>query len=147
MKVLTLTEPWATLMMLGEKNIETRSWRTHHRGLLAIHAAKTMPNYAREFCAHPEVVAAFLRQEKQPRCRPGMILCVRDLIACVPTTEIRCLPTREQYFGDYSPGRWAWIFSSAIQIISPPVQTKGALRLWEWKVEGASGFWDWGQYH
>lgn len=26
LKVLTLTQPWATLVMLGEKNIETRSW-------------------------------------------------------------------------------------------------------------------------
>lgn len=40
MKALTLIQPWATLIMLGEKQIETRSWNTKYRGKLAIHAGK-----------------------------------------------------------------------------------------------------------
>lgn len=36
---VTLWQPWAQLAVLGAKRIETRSWRTHHRGLLWIHAA------------------------------------------------------------------------------------------------------------
>lgn len=40
MKVLTLTQPWATLVAIGAKKIETRSWATSYRGPLAIHAAK-----------------------------------------------------------------------------------------------------------
>lgn len=40
MKVLTLTQPWATLVAIGAKHIETRSWATNYRGPLAIHAAK-----------------------------------------------------------------------------------------------------------
>lgn len=39
MKALTLTQPWATLIALGAKTIETRSWATTYRGPLAIHAA------------------------------------------------------------------------------------------------------------
>lgn len=39
MKALTLHEPWATLVALGVKTIETRSWSTAYRGPLAIHAA------------------------------------------------------------------------------------------------------------
>lgn len=39
-KVLTLTQPWAILVALGAKKIETRSWRTSYRGPLAIHAAQ-----------------------------------------------------------------------------------------------------------
>jgi hypothetical protein len=38
MKGLTLTQPWATLVAIGAKRIETRSWPTRYRGLLAIHA-------------------------------------------------------------------------------------------------------------
>jgi len=38
-KTLTLTQPWATLVAVGAKHIETRSWATSHRGPLAIHAA------------------------------------------------------------------------------------------------------------
>jgi hypothetical protein len=40
-KVLTLWQPWATLIAEGVKTIETRSWRTNHRGPLAIHAARS----------------------------------------------------------------------------------------------------------
>lgn len=47
MKALTLHQPWATLVALGVKSIETRSWTTSHRGPIAIHAARTMPREAR----------------------------------------------------------------------------------------------------
>ena len=39
MKALTLTQPFATLVAIGAKKIETRSWATSYRGPLAIHAA------------------------------------------------------------------------------------------------------------
>lgn len=40
MKAVTLTQPWATLVAIGAKQIETRSWPTNYRGPLAIHAGK-----------------------------------------------------------------------------------------------------------
>ncbi len=40
MRTLTLTQPWATLVALGAKTIETRSWQTSYRGPLAIHAGQ-----------------------------------------------------------------------------------------------------------
>lgn len=43
MKALTLTQPWASLVALGVKSIETRSWATNYRGPIAIHAAKGHP--------------------------------------------------------------------------------------------------------
>lgn len=42
MRSITLTEPWASLVMVGAKTIETRSWHTLYRGPIAIHAAKGM---------------------------------------------------------------------------------------------------------
>lgn len=46
MLALTLTQPWATFWALGIKVLETRGWATNHRGLLAIHAAKSVPAWA-----------------------------------------------------------------------------------------------------
>lgn len=43
MKVLTVRQPWASLISLGVKRIETRSWSTSFRGPLAIHAGKARP--------------------------------------------------------------------------------------------------------
>lgn len=43
MKALTLWQPWASLVALGVKRIETRSWPTTYRGPLLIHAAASVP--------------------------------------------------------------------------------------------------------
>ena len=43
MKALTLWQPWASLVALGHKRIETRCWSTKYRGDLAIHAAAKLP--------------------------------------------------------------------------------------------------------
>jgi activating signal cointegrator 1 len=133
MKALTLTEPWASLLMLGEKNVETRSWRTEYRGPLAIHAAKSMPMSAKGFCYHVQVMAAFERHGFKPTFMLGHILCVRELIAIMPTTQCGHLSEKERCFGDYGPGRWAWHFSPVIKIITPPIAVKGSLSLWEWR--------------
>jgi hypothetical protein len=51
MKTLTLTQPWATLVSLGAKTFETRSWKTDYSGPLAIHAAKGFPGWAKDLCS------------------------------------------------------------------------------------------------
>ena len=35
-KVITVRQPWATLLATGKKRIETRSWKTKYRGELYI---------------------------------------------------------------------------------------------------------------
>lgn len=40
MKAVTISQPFATLVALGAKTLETRSWATKHRGDLAIHAGQ-----------------------------------------------------------------------------------------------------------
>ena len=39
MKALTIWQPWASLLVTGQKKYETRSWATADRGPIAIHAA------------------------------------------------------------------------------------------------------------
>src|SRR5512144_1472468 len=38
MKALTLKQPWAWAVAYVGKDVENRTWRTTHRGLIAIHA-------------------------------------------------------------------------------------------------------------
>jgi len=40
MKVLSLKQPWAELILLGRKRIELRKWNTNFRGEFLIHASK-----------------------------------------------------------------------------------------------------------
>ena len=54
MKVISIKEPFATLIMNGDKKIETRSWKTNYRGELFIHASGK--NLAKEFLNNDYVV-------------------------------------------------------------------------------------------
>ena len=40
MRAITVRQPWAHLIVTGAKLVEHRSWRTHHRGALLIHAGQ-----------------------------------------------------------------------------------------------------------
>ena len=44
MKVLSIIEPWATLIKEKKKYIETRTWKTSYSGELYIHASKKKIN-------------------------------------------------------------------------------------------------------
>lgn len=39
-KVITIKQPWATLIVEGNKNVENRTWQTKYRGELYIHSSK-----------------------------------------------------------------------------------------------------------
>lgn len=40
MKVLTIREPWASLIINGYKKYEFRSWKTNYRGKILIHTSQ-----------------------------------------------------------------------------------------------------------
>ena len=48
LRAITIRQPHAHLILTGEKLIEHRSWRTHHRGPLLIHAGKEIDEHALE---------------------------------------------------------------------------------------------------
>jgi hypothetical protein len=130
MRALTLTQPWATLVVIGAKRVETRSWRTAGRGPLAIHAAKGFPRAARDLCEAAPFCDALggLSAGDLPR---GMLLGTVEVLGCVPTDgpEAELLDERERAFGDYSPGRWAWLLSGH-RAFDEPVPMSGALGIW-----------------
>jgi len=133
-KALTLTQPWASLMALGYKQVETRSWKTQYRGPLAIHAAKGFPSAARQFA---EVERAIGRVPARiPR---GAVVCIIDLVDCQPTEDVALrISGLERHLGDYAPGRWAWLFEpSTLRVLPDPIPARGALSLWEWEVSRA----------
>ncbi len=38
MKAISIHQPWASIIALGEKHYETRNWKPQHRGPIIIHA-------------------------------------------------------------------------------------------------------------
>ncbi len=136
MKALTLTQPWATLVALGEKKIETRSWTTRYTGPLAIHAAKSFPDWAMELATSYEVFTRALQRHglsahQLPR---GVVLATCRLKDALPTTSLLApgLATREWAFGDCSPGRFMFRLEDVVPL-ERPVPARGSLGLWEWE--------------
>ena len=126
MKCLSLTQPWATLVALGAKKMETRSWSTKYRGPLAIHAAKRFPATAKAFA---ETERALDRLPS--RLALGAIIAVVDLTQVQPTEFlIGRLSGLEHYYGDYSPGRFAWRLDN-VRRLANPVPFKGSLGLFD----------------
>ncbi len=50
MKALSMTQPWASLVAVGAKRLETRSWGTNYRGRIAIHAARKFTKADAQMC-------------------------------------------------------------------------------------------------
>jgi activating signal cointegrator 1 len=133
MKALTLYQPWASLVVLGEKKIETRSWQTRHTGPLAIHASSTLPPGFYDICDSPAFREALERLGLQPGRLPvGAVLGSVELLACVPTERLleEGLGVKEQAFGDYGALRFGWLLQDALAL-PEPVFCRGHLWLWE----------------
>jgi hypothetical protein len=140
MKALSLTQPWATLVALGAKRIETRSWCTSYRGPLAIHASKRMPKAASSLCWE----APFRSVLETGGYTAGSVAATNPfglplgaVIAVAILADVQCItsenwPAEPEYvFGDYTAGRFAWILGH-VQRLSEPIPVKGRLGLWEW---------------
>jgi len=129
MRFLSLTQPWATLMAIGAKRIETRSWRTHYTGPIGIHAAKGFPGWAQSTCWESPFAQALVRGgENHPDTLPrGAVVAVATLVDCI---LIQGPPIGDEaQFGDYTPGRWAWRVGGVSRLLVPMLAT-GHLGLW-----------------
>lgn len=138
MKALSLWEPWATLVVIGAKRIETRSWSTDYRGALLIHAAGKVSKPQIEIC-HEEPFRTFLRANGIQRWQDFKLGCVIgsvDLINClqivepsyaVPDVSVAPPPEPELSFGIYKPGRYAYGLANH-QRFAEPIKHRGLQR-------------------
>lgn len=132
MKVLTLIQPWATLVILGEKKIETRSWKTHYRGEIAIHAGKKVDKSVFEEPYYKDVF-------KKYNLTPDNIIRSSIIGTCsiidVKRTEelVGIISERERAFGNYCPDRFGWILDD-IKPIEPIRNVKGMLGFWSFDI-------------
>lgn len=137
MKAITVWQPWATLIAIGAKEIETRSWATKHRGPVAIHAAKRPPFPAEQIdtgvIIASEIDAYYGSASPWDELPRGVVLCVCELVDCFQIDEShgQALDWRELAFGDFTPGRYGWKLR-VIEVFKTPIPAKGAQGLWEW---------------
>ena len=150
MKVISLWQPWASLIATGAKKIETRSWSTNYRGPLAIHAAKTW-NADCEFYMHTwhiqgglaplmgrplDLTGSSYPDIKGEQLPKGLIIATCNLVNCIPTDEFTQKQIEfEKNFGDFTPGRFGWILED-VKPLAEPIPAKGMQGLWNYDLEG-----------
>jgi hypothetical protein len=131
MRALTVFQPFAVLIALGEKRVETRSRQTVHRGELAIHAGQPLTEYALRSCYREPVAGVLARAGLQVTdLRRGCIVAVATLVDVVQTkTHVQVISPQERAFGDYTEGRWAWLLEN-VRVVDPPVYCRGWQHVW-----------------
>ena len=131
-KGLSVAEPWASAIAYAGKDIENRSWRTHYRGPLAIHAS------AKVF--HDDLERSLRAERGGPKrslsdwivrgqqrywsnvgediLSPSNIVAIAMIVDCV-----------EQSSSPWFGGEWGWVLQGVIPIL--PIPWTGGLGIWD----------------
>ena len=149
MKVISLLQPWASLVAVGAKKIETRSWKTEYRGELYIHASLGWEPDQRVLLSvwgfqgglAPLVGKPLdltgstwsgVKEEHLPR---GFIIAKCNLVDCIPTDNLTQAQIGTDWpFGEFGLGRFGWILEDS-ELLPEPIPAKGRLGLWEFDLK------------
>ena len=128
MKVLTIKQPWATLIMQGDKRFEFRSWQTKYRGELLIHAGKGIDKEA------IKRLSKYLPKELPL----GKILGKVTLVDCIkmsPDFKKELLKENSDIYTKSSfKENYGWQIDN-VQVFEEPIEANGHLSLWEYNIE------------
>lgn len=130
MKVLSLMEPWGSLIKEKVKYVETRSWKTSYRGELYIHTSlKKIPK-------KDERIQNLVNLLQDKNIKYGYIIAKCKLVDCIYMDEefvnkIKKENPTEYMCGEYAVGRYAWILEDIEEI--EPIQAKVHLGIWNYE--------------
>ena len=155
MKAITIRQPWASLVALGIKRIETRSWSTQYRGRLAIHAGarqfglnspiadlirdgfprETYRRLGNELCMHAHGTRRHAHHVDCEMCDNyplGAIVATCELVDVIATYPHMTVEWPDQMpYGDFTSGRFAWVLDD-IRQVTEPIPQRGYQGLWNW---------------
>jgi activating signal cointegrator 1 len=121
MKALTICQPYAQLIAAGEKLVENRTWQTHYRGPLLIHAG---------------VSRAWLDGARTEGMAFGAIVAAAELVDCLHIDRIKAGVYRDRHpwleEHPHAHGPWCWVLAD-VTALPNPVSTKGSQGLWEYR--------------
>lgn len=146
---ISLWQPWASLLVGGEKRIETRGWPTKFRGRLAVHAGKRLDL---DTCYEPRTSMALSRLGiHRPSALPtGGVLgwvtiadCLKMTASCsaalFPDGSVERnylaldrdarLTDDERAFGNYAPRRYGWMTGTERRVLENPIPMRALQRI------------------
>ena len=123
MKVLTVKQPFASLIANGYKTYEFRSWKTKYRGELYIHAGKGVDKKCMDMV-----------KDYNLDYPSGYIIAKVNLTDCILVddefNEKLNKDNPKVYTHDYT-GYYAWCLED-IKILNNPIKTNGKLSIWNY---------------
>ena len=132
MKVLSIKEPFASLIKNKIKCVETRSWKTNYRGEIYIHASVSPWKINTE---RDKKLKDLLGDEN---LEYSNIICKCNLVDCIYMTkeyveEMKKNNYQEYLCGNYQEGRYAWVLDDVEPI--KQIKAKGELGIWNYYNE------------
>ena len=127
MKVLTIKEPWASLIINGYKGYEFRGWKTNYRGKILISTSKVIEKEVLDRFACYNICY-----------NPGYIIGEANLEDCILVDEkfnkkLKKINSRV-YAGSNHTEKYAWKLND-IKKYENPIPCKGKLGLWNYEEE------------
>lgn len=123
LRALSIMQPWAWLIVNGHKHIENRSWPTKVRGLVAIHAGKSIDGDACFDLAvgdHPVTGAEYEFLNIPDRYQTGGIVGVAEIVDCVSASE-----------SEWFVGKFGFVLRNARPVDF--IACRGQLGFFEWR--------------
>lgn len=127
MKVLSIKQPWASLIMLGYKRFEFRSWKTNYRGKILIHASK----------GEDKEAAIRLKKYVPDKLPKGVILGQAEIVDCIKCDEkfkTMCQKENKEIYAKSNFAEdYAWQLKD-IKEFKDKIEVKGNLGLWNYDM-------------
>lgn len=120
MRVLTIKNPWATLILQGIKTLEVRTWPTSYRGPLGIHIGSGEDRRREPHVLLANQVADLDRFPKSALCGQVELIDVRPMRP--EDAEAACVPFRESL---------VWVLESPL-VYASAISMHGKLGLWHY---------------
>lgn len=129
MRVVSIKEPYATLINKKIKYIETRSWNTNYRGEIYIHASKG------KYPIKEEISHLITADE----LNNGYIICKAKLVDSIYidndfVQKVKNDDIDNYLCGDYTVGRYAWVLED-VELLDNPIKAKGQLGIWNYNLD------------
>lgn len=127
MKVLTIKEPWASLIIEEYKKYEFRSWKTKYRGKILIHAGCSVEK---------DMMKRF--SDYNININPGYIIGYATIVDCILVDEEFNKKLRNidpvVYGRSNHTETYAWKLENVVKYDNP-IPCKGKLGLWNYCEE------------
>ena len=140
MKALSIKQPWASLIAHGIKDIENRTWKTHFRGRIYIHASGKL-------AAPKDSLGLLMPKDITPNDMDwyewvwkkeyllSAIIGEVDIVDCVinhPSIWAEKSDLGKVVFRNEKP-TYNWVLSNPVLYEKPILNVKGKLSFWEYE--------------